>query len=314
MSNFQQLMVTEQASLTKEEAEFVAVHSRILSCGDLSGRAFVEMCYEIKRMRDGKLYLAAGFESFGEYAESALNVKERQAYNYAKAAEDYSSAYLEEHARLGITKLGMLAKLTAGEREEIEEEVDLEESSTRELDAKIQEIIRERDEAQRQLDLFTGQFETLESKLEESKSEKSALQEEFDRKKEQLEAEQKLAAELKQKKKDLEKELREAKSAAKEVKTVPDEESKKIADRERARAEELESKLRETNAQLAAAREQKKTIASDELLVFKVKFEDLQRLGDDIAKALSVMSEENRAKCKNALNAVFEGWKEEMAL
>lgn len=314
MSNFQQLMVTEQESLTAEEREFVTVHRQILSSGEMAGHAFMEMCYGIKRMRDEKIYRAAGFETFAEYVEGELHIKERQAYNYAKAAEDYSSAYLEEHAKLGITKLGVLAKLTAGEREEIEEKIDLEGSSTRELDAKIQEIIRERDEAQQQLDIFAAESAELKEKLAESESGNSALREEFNRKKEQLDAEEKRAAELARKKKELEKELKEAKSAAKEVKTVPDEESKKLAEEQRARAEELEQKLRETNAQLVVAKEQKKTIASDDLLVFKVKFEDLQRIGNDIATALSGMSDENCEKCKNALNAVLKEWKEEMSL
>lgn len=100
----------------------------------------------------------------------------------------------------------------------------------------------------------------------------------------------------------------------KEVKTVPDEESKKVAAAEKARADELEAKLKETNLQLAAAKEQKKTLASDDLLIFKVKFNDLQRLGIEIKKSLDGMPEENATKCRTALNAVLDKWKGEMQL
>lgn len=73
MNNFEQLMLQEQTStLTLEEREFVEVHRQIVSCGEMTGRYFVEMCHKIKQMRDGKLFRAAGFETFGEYTETAL--------------------------------------------------------------------------------------------------------------------------------------------------------------------------------------------------------------------------------------------------
>ncbi len=315
MNNFELILQkSETNALTLEEREFVEVHKQIISCGEMTGRYFVEMCQKIKQMRDQKLFRAAGFESFGEYTETALKIKERQAYNYAKAADDFSEKYLEEHSSLGITKLGYIAKLTAGEREEIEENLDLLASSTKDVDEAVKAALRERDEKQKQLDIFAEENESLKAELAERESGQDSLQKAFEEKKAELAEAKKQADDLKAKKSDLEQKLKEARAAAKEVKTVPDEESKKFAEEQRARADELEQKLRETNAQLIAVKEQKKTIATDELLVFKVKFDDLQRLGEEIGRALSGMEEENAIKCKKALNAILDGWKEDMGL
>ncbi len=329
MNNFAELMLQEQTdTLTLEEREFVEVHKQIVSYGEMTGRYFVEMCQKVKQMRDGKLYRAAGFETFGEYTETALNLKERQAYNYAKAADDFSEKYLQDHAALGITKLGYLAKLTAGEREEIEENINLSEASTREVDEAVKAALRERDEAQMQLDLFAAEKENLQAQIDllatekenlqaelaDRENRKDGLQKAYDEKKAELAEAKKQAEDLKAKKSDLEQKLKEAKAAAKEVKTVPDEASKKLAEEQKARADELEQKLRETNAQLTAALEQKKTIATDDLLVFKVKFGDIQRIGGEMVKAIKGMDEETSVKCRKALNAVIDGWKEEMGL
>lgn len=315
MNNFEQLMLQEQTStLTLEEREFVEVHKQIVSCGEMAGRYFVEMCHKIKQMRDGKLFRAAGFETFGEYTETALKIKERQAYNYAKAADDFTEKYLEDHAVLGITKLGYLAKLTDAEREEVEEKVDLEEASTSDVKEAVQAALRERDEAKKQLDIFAEENESLKAELAERESGQDDLQKAYEEKKAELEEAKKQTAELKAKEAELKKQLKEVKASKTETITVQDEESKKVAAAEKARADELEQKLRETTAQLAVAKEQKKTIASDDLLTFKVKFDDLKRIGEDMSGILVKMDEETAGKCRKAITAVLTAWKEDMTL
>jgi chromosome segregation ATPase len=314
-NTFLQLMDDEKTTmLSVEQREFVETHKQIVSYGNLAGRYFVELARKLKTMRDGKMYKAAGFEDFGAYVEEAVGLKTRQAYNYIKVAEKYTDKYLEDHADIGITKLTLLAQVTESEREEIEEKLNLGESTAKDVEEAVREAIRERDEKQKQLDLFAEENENLKAELAERESGRDSLQKAYEEKKAELAEAKKQADDLKAKKSDLEKKLKETKEAAKEIKTVPDEESKKIAEEQRVRAEELEKKLRETNALLTAAKEQKKTIASDELLVFKVKFEDLQRLGDEIGKSLSGMDQETASKCKNALNAVLNSWKEDMGL
>lgn len=319
MRKYEQLIVAEQsAELTLEEQEFVEVHRRIVACGELTGRYLFEMCNQIKRMRDDKLYAVAGFKKFEDYTEQALKVKRRQAYNYIKLAETYSEKYIVENAEVGITKLALLASVTEEEREEITETIDVKEANSEKVEEAVKAALQERDEAQKQLKEREEEIDGIREELDAAESSKSELQDLYDaKKKELLEAKDRVKA-LETSKTDLENQLKVAKAvaekASKEVKTVPDEESKKQAAAEKARADELEQKLKETNAQLAAAKEQKKTIASDDLLTFKIKFTDLQRLGGEIKKALDGMNEENAGKCRAAINAVLNGWRGDMKL
>lgn len=322
MGNFEQLMLQDQTSeLSLEEREFVEVHKRIVSCAEMTGRYLFETCRQIKRMHDGKLYLAAGFEKFGDYTEQALKIKERQAYNYIKVVETYDEQFITENAEMGITKLSLIASASKEVSENLLQDGTAAEKTVNELTAIIKEQEKELAEQEKQLNLLEGDLMNREERIRELEESTSAPAEEDEELKKAIENKEielakakRQAKELEIKKTELERELKAAKKAAKEVKTVPDEQSKKLAEAEKARADGLEQKLRETSAQLAAAKEQKKTIASDDLLIFKVKFGDLQRLGEEIKTALSGMSEENAAKCRKAVNAVLANWKEEMQL
>ncbi len=253
MRKYEQLIVAEQsAELTLEEQEFVEVHRRIVACGELTGRYLFEMCNQIKRMRDDKLYAVAGFKKFEDYTEQALKVKRRQAYNYIKLAETYSEKYIVENADLGITKLALLAGVTEEEREEITETIDVVEANTDEVEAAVKAALQERDEAQKQLKEREEEIDGIREELDAAESSKSELQDLYDaKKKELLEAKDRVKA-LETSKTDLEKQLAAAKAAAekasKEVKTVPDEESKKQAAAEKARADELEQKNKDLQA------------------------------------------------------------------
>ena len=153
---FEQLMLADgrRETLSVEQENFITTHRRIISCGNAAGRAFIDLARELQRMRDGKLYVAAGFADFGEYVEQAVGLKQRQAYNYIKVAERFTDKYLEEHAGYGVTKLALLASISETEREGVEENMDVEGATTRELEARIRELEAERDEKQAQLSLF----------------------------------------------------------------------------------------------------------------------------------------------------------------
>ncbi len=322
MGNFEQLILQEQtAKLTLEEREFVEVHKRIVSCAKMTGHYLFETCREIKRMHDGKLYLAAGFEKFGDYTEQALKIKERQAYNYIKVVETYDEQFITENAELGITKLTLLASASKEVSDNLLQDGAADGKTVDELAAIIKEQEKQLAEQEKQLNILEDDLQDREDRIKELEeiadmpaAEDEELKKAYEEKELELVKAKQQAHELEVKKKELEGELKAAKKSAKEVKTVPDEESKKLAEAEKARADELEQKLRETTAQLAAAKEQKKIIASDDLLIFKVKFGDLQRLGEEIKTALDGMSEENAAKCRKAVNAVLTNWKEEMQL
>ena len=74
---FEQLMLADgnKEMLSAEQENFITTHRRIISCGNAAGRAFIDLARELQRMRDGKLYVAAGFADFGEYVEQAVGLK-----------------------------------------------------------------------------------------------------------------------------------------------------------------------------------------------------------------------------------------------
>ena len=332
---FNQLMVQEQAGLTADQLIFVETHKQIISYGNLAARSFVEMGHKLKEMRDGELYKAAGFENFGDYTEQAAGIKERQAYNYINVVERYDEKYLAEHANLGVTKLLALSTASEEEREEIAETIDLKKASSRKIQDAVKAAQKERDEARERLKTMQQEYDDLTTELDTARQEKddaesarTDIQTAYDKKKEELREAQEEVGELTAKKKELEakkKELEEqletaqkAKTKVKtEIKTVPDETAQKELDdaRKQLKAkeeerQELDRKLRETTVQLEEAKEQKRAIAQDDIITFKIKFDEIQRLGGEIITAIGKMEEEIALKCKNAVAAVMKNWQE----
>lgn len=318
---YKQLMLLPEEELTEPQKTFLTVHNEMLMAGQKAADCACIMATDLKRMRDEKLYEAAGFESFKDYVENALNIKERQAYNWINVLA-LPTEYLQQNASIGVTKLALIASASEEVQEKIMEKDDV--GSVRELTAEIKRLEAENAEKEKQINLLEDDLQERDERIKELEDvqpepdSNPEFKKAIEEKEIELTKAKQRAETLKQEALTLEKQLAAAKAAAaktaKEVKTVPDEESKKQAAAEKARADELEQKLKETNAQLAAAKEQKKTIASDDLLTFKIKFTDLQRLGGEIKKALDGMNEENATKCRAALNAVIESWKGDMKL
>lgn len=232
---FEQLMLADgrQEMLSAEQENFVTTHRRIISCGTAAGRAFIDLARELKRMRDGKLYLAAGFSDFEEYVEQAVGLKQRQAYNYIKVAERFTDKYLEEHAGYGVTKLALLASISETEREGVEVSMDVEEATTRELEARIRELEAERDAKQAQLSLF-------EEAKEKAEKDAASVRAAADKSGAEIEKMRKKVLKLGEEKTALEKQVQDLKNLPPEVKEVENPETAaKLKAAEKARDEAI---------------------------------------------------------------------------
>lgn len=106
----------------------------------------------LKEINDRRLYQYLDTSTFAEYAEKAVGLKERAAYNYITAYETYGSDGLQKYGQLGITKLVALAQLNDADREEILESGKAEELSTRELKDEIKKLKGENDQLRFELD------------------------------------------------------------------------------------------------------------------------------------------------------------------
>lgn len=88
-------------------------------------------------MRDGKLYKELGYQKFEDYCENEVEIKWRQAYNFISIAEGFTPDSLQSIAKIGTTKLALLAKLDEPTREAVTGSVDVENTTVKELKAQI---------------------------------------------------------------------------------------------------------------------------------------------------------------------------------
>lgn len=296
---YEGLIKMENAALKVEEREFLLLHNEIMYYGNAAAVNIVEMARKLKEMKDGKKYLSADFQSFGEYVESAVGIKERQAYNYISILERLPENFLQSNAKIGITKLALLAPLPSRDREEIAEEVDLEKISVRELEEKIAE--KDKKIEQLQLDLARSSDE-----IALQKNDIEAAQDKIS----ELENAPKPVIEDPETKKKLNEAIKAKKEAEKKLSDEIDKAKKDAADKQALidnltkQRDEATAKAKEAQAELNAAKEEKKPVFNNDLSFFKAKFEDFQRQGKDLINLLKNMDSTtpgDAVKCRNAL-------------
>lgn len=333
--DFNEIMSTELAELNNEQQDFIVLHKTIMANGNAAYMSAVQMARGLKEMRDSGRYKAGGFETFGEYAESACGIKERQAYNYISIIENLSGEFLQSTAKIGVSKLALLASMSAKDRDDLmtEHGTELESLSTKELD-KLKKEYEGRIQ-QLQFD-FEEQLKAKEETIEELKDsideigavdyssdikrledDKLALEQEL----EQLrntppKADDKATLELEKKKEEIKK-LKEAKTTAEkalaEAQEKAGKEMLKAIEKERIEAKKLEVELIEERKRLEAETKKAK-IASDPLMSeYKVKFAMWQELGNRLKEITTEVEENNAEKCRKAFNTVIGGWSNEKA-
>lgn len=301
-------------NLSEEQNEALNLHYEIIAKGNLAASAMVDFCQNLKRMRDERKYLLLGHETFEEYVEQDVGIKQRQAYTYIQALESLGEKYLQSNASLGISKLGMLAALPWYERREVEENNDVAEMSTRELKDTISKL----HEAQEQLTLITAERD----ELAKSSQEHEDLSDTVRRLREELKAasekpaatvmREPTAEEIKQYTVDaIEKERAKAKkdrekAIAEAEKRVRDAAEKSAADELGRKTEELEKKYK---AVLDAAEKEKselvgrlekvekdaKLTASPEVAKFSVYFDSIQKYINVMRDIIASMDDETTA-------------------
>ncbi len=150
----------DNLTTTSKEKAFL-VHNRILANGQIIGNALLEICRDLKTMRDDNLFSELGYETFEDYSEKACGIKQRQAYSYIAAYEKLGEKFIEEKSGWGITKLELISQISSYEREEFLAENNVDELSVREL--------------KKQVDDFKNQIEQLSFNLESAESENQEL-------------------------------------------------------------------------------------------------------------------------------------------
>lgn len=145
----------------------VTLTRSIIANAQAAQQSLYEVCKGLKEMRDGKLYKELGYANFEDYTENEVGIKRRQAHNYIMIAENLSAENVQSIAQIGSTKLTMLAMLDEPTREAVQETVDVESVTVKELKAQIAKLEADKDAKTKQ---FQAAMESKDAEISEVRS------------------------------------------------------------------------------------------------------------------------------------------------
>ena len=305
--NNNEIMTT--AEVTPQERA-VLLDSRINANAEVAAESIVKIGRDLKEMRDEKLYLKLGCETFEDYCDKKTPIKLRQAYNFIKCYEKYGER-LSELSNIGITKLTLMSALDDEDSEQLIESGEAEELSTRELEKRIKELQNKNEQLTLELDekskeesaaeVLKQQIERLNTELEAAKAVQNQQKERADLLEKQNEELSKRPVDVaveKPSKAELDKiKKAAAEKAEKAAKKQYDKEiaelREKMAAAEKSNAEKLE-RLKSENAALQA--NAKKTPPSTQKERVKFHVEECLRNFNAALEALNALPEEECGK------------------
>ena len=175
---------------TESYCHAVRLNEEILYAADQTQQSLYRMCTLLKEMRDGKLYKELGYQNFEDYCENEVGMNRRNAYRYIAVIENIKN--VTSMSQIGMTKLSLLASLSESQQEEIQQKVDVEDVSVRELKEEIDKLRKEKSAAEVRLKIARQQVQDensdkqlLKQKADELKNENNRLTNELTDMKEQ---------------------------------------------------------------------------------------------------------------------------------
>lgn len=340
MNEMQQLSLTPDG--TPEQAQAMGLHYEIMAAAQAAANSLLALGRKLKQMRDTGGYKRLGFETFADYTEQAVGIRQRQAYNYISVVENVPARLVEENAAAGVTKLALLAKLGPADQREVAGQ-DLANITV----AELKKLVEERNGLSEQLSMLqdttrpAAEAESTEvdmdvlraQALEQARAEvkeqhaqamRKALQEQGEKLAADRKAAEAHAAE--QAKKEAERKAREQVAQAKaeaaqaaEKKLAEEREAARRDQEEKDRAD-LEAARQEAEAACTQAEETARKLqltASEESIRFALLFEQLQGAAGammDLVDALTAAGRaEEAAKLRTALAGAMQALMEQTA-
>ncbi len=277
-------MENNEVIITKKAYE---VHARIMANGQVLQNTLLEICKDLKTMRDEKLYLSLGYSTFEDYADTACGIKQRQAYSYISTYEKLGEKLINDMENVGITKLALISEISSYERDEFINQTDIENSTVKELKAKVEEFKRQTE----QLTLELEEYKSAPAPEADSTADKTA----------ELENQIK---QLKQTAADKEKQLKQ--KYEQKVKNAVADEAKK-AESLKSENEELKTKLKTVDEKLNQAVSKAKAAGADsDVAALKVYFDTLQSNAKRCFEYLSKIKAKDSATA-NRLASAMQG-------
>lgn len=263
---------------TPEQQQAVAMHYEIVEAARQTANSLLELGRKLKRMKDSGLYKALGYESFGDYTERAVGIRQRQAYNYISVVESLPARLIEENAAAGVTKLALLSKLGPEDREEVAG--DLANITVKQLE----QLIAEKKSLEEQLSIFQQEATAEPEPAPEVDTEavreqvRAELQADHDKEIEAMQAAAKEKAEAA------------AKAAKEALRKAKEDLTKRVAELEAEHRKELDRAKAE--AATAAAKEQQDKTAAQVAAAEKAE-EEAKQKAEAMAKQLALANDED---------------------
>ena len=168
----------ELAVNKNEFQEAYELNQRIIAAAQMAQKSLYEMCVLLKQMRDGKQYKVLGYYNFEEYCEEEVGMKHSNAYRYISIVENVKN--FPSMGQIGMTKLSLLASLSESQQEEIQQTVNVEDVSVRELKAEIARLKEEKQKADKAAADANQQRIAMQSDLLSAKSKNRSLSHELE--------------------------------------------------------------------------------------------------------------------------------------
>ena len=160
--------------LSEKQKQAIELNEQIIFKAQLAQKNLYDMCVMLKQMRDDKLYKELGYSNFGEYCEQAVGMKRSNAYNYIAIIEKVEN--VQSIGQIGMTKLSLLASLSESQQEEIQQTVNLEETSVRELKAEIDRLKTANKKADNDLKTLKKGYDSIQQELKQEKVKSNAIE------------------------------------------------------------------------------------------------------------------------------------------
>ena len=152
----------ETTVLTKQHKTAIELNQKILITAQAAQQNLYDMCVMLKQMRDDKLYKELGYENFEDYCENEIGFSYRHSHRLITIIENVKN--LTSMSGVGSTKLSLLATLSEPEQEQIQQTVNLEDTSVRELKAEIAKL---KDAHKKELKELSDENTELQGKMKE---------------------------------------------------------------------------------------------------------------------------------------------------
>lgn len=153
--------------LSAEYIKAAELDRRIKTSAQLAQQSLYDMCMGFKEMRDSRLYKELGYSDFGEYCEQETGFSRMNVYNYIRVAEKLPQDFVNSSLQIGVKKLTLLSTLSDEQRETITETTDIENTTVKELKAKIDSVKKQNDALHEEMRYREEEHETKSQKFKD---------------------------------------------------------------------------------------------------------------------------------------------------